>query len=449
MEGHPFDVRNLKEKAFQMVSESPGGSNDDKVESDASLSFGSAFDDLGVEPLKRRSVGRAGNPDNNADATHPQPRAVHYDTLSETIVVEFVNDAVFTVPARVVREFIDVTQNEIADVELQGEKHLHWRSRGVSLEISVLVSGNFGHRSYIGSTETAVEPGGEREPPVPPWAAPVIEFLSDNLPGSRQTRWYHDFLTAYQIACETLIALGHADEAVDGAIPRLNPTLPAILPRLDDVAVAVLYLAGQAGLIAFLPPTEEEKARQPEDTFESLHHAGGAKRAARAHPKVVNVLRLLGMLHNYDWTEAAETVLWRENPTEWRIDFTNDPRFLRAVDDACDRMPDSIRYAIDQFSQITEADIEVYTSVNFTQDSQTGSVFRLPPQTREQAIDTVLWIRRFDFDELFYKFWRINDGWLRPEEARRALEIFNDPLAIAVRKLVAARLYPHLPHLAN
>ena len=347
------------------------------------------------------------------------------------------------------RDSIDVTQNEIADVELQGEKHLHWRSRGVSLEIAVLMSGNFGRSRFIGSAETAIEPGGEREPSVPLWVAPVIEFLSDNLPGSSKTRWYHDFLTAYQVACETLIALGHADEAVDGAIPRLNPSLPAILPRLDDVAVAVLYLAGQSGLIVFLPPTEDEDSRLPEDTFESLHHSGGAKRAARAHPKVVNVLGLLGMLHNYQWTEAAETVLWRENPTEWSIDFTNDPRFLRAVDDACDHMPDSIRYAIDQFSQITEADIEVYTSVNSTQDDQTSSVFRLPQQTREQAIDTILWIRRFDFDELFYKFWRIDDGWLPPEEARRALEIFNDPLAIAVRKLVAARLYPHLPHLAN
>ena len=411
--------------------------------------MGSAFDDLDIEPLERRSVGRAGNRDNIADAPHPQPRAVHYHTLSDTIVVEFVNDAVFTVPARVMRDSIDVTQNEIADVELQGEKHLHWRSRGVSLEIAVLMSGNFGRSRFIGSAETAIEPGGEREPSVPLWVAPVIEFLSDNLPGSSKTRWYHDFLTAYQVACETLIALGHADEAVDGAIPRLNPSLPAILPRLDDVAVAVLYLAGQSGLIVFLPPTEDEDSRLPEDTFESLHHSGGAKRAARAHPKVVNVLGLLGMLHNYQWTEAAETVLWRENPTEWSIDFTNDPRFLRAVDDACDHMPDSIRYAIDQFSQITEADIEVYTSVNSTQDDQTSSVFRLPQQTREQAIDTILWIRRFDFDELFYKFWRIDDGWLPPEEARRALEIFNDPLAIAVRKLVAARLYPHLPHLAN
>ncbi len=432
-----------------MVSKSPKGSDNGKVKSGESLSFGSALDDLGIEPLERRSVGRAGILDNIADAPHPQPRAVHYHTLSDTIVVEFVNDAVFTVPAQVVRDFINVTQNEIADVKLQGDMHLHWRNRGVSLEIAVLMSGNFGHSHFKGSAETAIELGGELEPSVPLWVAPVIEFLSDNLPGSSKTRWHHDFLTPYQVACETLVALGHADEAVDGAIPRINPSLPAILPRLDDVAVAILYLARQSGLIVFLPPTEDEQARPPDDTFESLHHSEGAKRAARAHPKIVNILRLLGMVHNYDWTEAAETVLWRENPPEWAIDFTNDPRFLRAVDDACDHIPDGIRYAIDQFSQITEADIEVYTSAKSTQDDQTKSVFRLPPQTREQAIDTILWIRRFDFDELFYKFWRIDVGWLPPEEAPRALEIFNDPLAIAVRKLVAAQLYPHLPHLAN
>ncbi|PDT10006.1 hypothetical protein CO655_15535 [Rhizobium sp. M1] len=74
---------------------------------------------------------------------------------------------------------------------------------------------------------------------------------------------------------------------------------------------------------------------------------------------------------------------------------------------------------------------------------------RLPPKTPEQVRETIRWIRRYDFDELFYKFWRLGDGWLSRSEAKRALEIFNDPLAIAMRKAVAARLYPHWPHLAE
>lgn len=438
--------KRLRRPKISETSEGAGGN-------DADWSFGSALDEIGFQPLGRRSlVGRRDSAGTIVAMRHPPPRSVHYDRRSGMIVVEFVNDAIFMAPAKALQGLIDATESEIAEVELVSGRRLHWKSREVSHEVGMLVSGNFGTQTSMGAyPDGRAEAVGYQNTSVPQWVAPVVELLSANIPGDRETRWYHDFVTAYEIGCETLVALGQAENTTDGAIPRVNPTLPSILPRGDDVAVAVIFLAAQSGLITFLTRgDDDEPTRLLGKGYERLHRSEDREWAARSHPDVTNILRLLGMLNGLEWTEAAETVLWRDSPQEWRIDFTNDPRFIMAVEDACDRMPDRIRNAINRFSQITDEDIAAYTSASTHKyDEHARSLIRSPPQTREQAISTILWIRRFDFDELFYKFWRIDDGWLSLDEARRALEIFSDPLAIAVRKGVAAQLYPHLPHLAE
>lgn len=50
--------------------------------------------------------------------------------------------------------------------------------------------------------------------------------------------------------------------------------------------------------------------------------------------------------------------------------------------------------------------------------------------------------RRHDLDWPFFRHWRLPEGWLSGPQAKRALEIFRDPLAISMRKSVVARLYP-------
>ncbi len=431
------------------MTKRPKGAHGGGGENDESLSFGSALDELGFKSVGRRNVRRAQDVDRFVRKPHPFPRNACFDRRSGMIVVEFVNDAVFTIPAKALRGLSDATGSQIADVGLLGGTHLHWKLLGLSYEIAELMSGKLSSPTETGvSGKDAPEVSGDQEPSVPGWVAPVIELLADNLPGDRRSRWYHDFLTAYQIACETLVALGQAEQTSDGAVPRPDPILPPISPRWDDVAVAVIFLAAQNGMITFLPDSAREPAHSAGKGYDRVHKPGGRKWAALVHPQVSTIFRLLGMLEDREWTEAAETVLWRDSPIEWHVDFTGDPRFLRAVDDACYGMPDSIREKIDRFSQITDEDIALFTSESSQQDDG-KPILRLPPQTREQAVSTILWIRRFDFDELFYKFWRINDGWLSQDEARQALEIFNDALAVAVRKRVAARLYPHIPHLAD
>jgi len=379
---------------------------------------------------------------------HPPTRGVQFNTPSGMIVVEFINGSTLMVPARSLQGLATGTDSEIAEVQLLDGSRLWWKQLDVTFEIGMLMSGTFSANSFAPLARQTYLEASVALVTAPGWPEPVIRFLSDNLPGSRTSGWHHDFLTAYQVGCETLVALGQAVETLDGAKPRDKPELPEVLPRPDDVAVAVIYLAAQNGLLTF--PKSDHASRLPRLGSGNVeaHRLGNGLWVAHAHPEVASVLRMLGMLEGDQWTAAAETVWWRDSPSEWNIDFTNDLRFLRAVDDACDRIPDRIRTEIDRFSQITEEDIAVHTAS--PQDAgNLKTVLRSPPKTREQAISTILWIRQFDFDELFYKFWRINNGWLSPDESRRALNIFNDPLAIAVRRRVAARLYPHVHHLAD
>ncbi|MGD9476791.1 DUF2442 domain-containing protein [Shinella sp. G-2] len=385
--------------------------------------------------------------------SHPPVRNARYDRRSCMIVVEFNNGSAFVVPARSLRGLEEASESEIAEVELSGQSGLHWERLNLDHDIDLLISGRFATSAFeSGEAQTANERVGRTgEPPPIEWVGPAITFLSNNLPGNREFGWEHHFITGYQIACEALVALGQADENNYGAVPRDNPALPGILPRWDDVATAVVFLAAQNGSITFLASDDAGQSQLLGAGDEGSHQSGNGMWAARADPEVTSVFRAIGLLDGFDWTAASETILWRDSPIEWRIDFTKDSRFIDAVNDACERMPDNIRKQIDRLAQTTDEDIAAHSSK--VSDRNDGgfkqSVVGIPPKTPEQVRATLHRIRRYDFDELFYQFWRIGDGWLSGHEAKRALEIFNDPLAIAMRKAVAARLYPHLPHLAE
>lgn len=87
----------------------------------------------------------------------------------------------------------------------------------------------------------------------PGWPHPVIGFLAANLPvPDRETGdWDHMFISAYQMGCEALAALGQAEETDRGARPLALPRLPKILPRWDDICVVVLGLAEQRDLLSY------------------------------------------------------------------------------------------------------------------------------------------------------------------------------------------------------
>ena len=91
------------------------------------------------------------------------------------------------------------------------------------------------------------------------WTTEVIGFLSRNVPvfdGGRG--WASQALSAYQMGCLALVALGQADDTDWGASPRKDPRVPDVLPRWDDVCVAVLKLAAQQGQLAYRLPDGSE-----------------------------------------------------------------------------------------------------------------------------------------------------------------------------------------------
>jgi hypothetical protein len=296
--------------------------------------------------------------------------------------------------------------------------------------------------------------------PAAGWAADIVDFLSRNLPrGDEEEGWDHMFLTAYQIGCEALAALGQADETSGGAIPRKNARLPDELPRWDDLCVAVLRLAAQQRLLSYRRPD----GSVPLPTGGWLIHRIGASPPpspnigaanglgpAFATPEVLSTLQALGLLAEGHWTEIAETVFWRDWPEEWEMGFISDPRFSAAVEQALTTIPADIRAEMDEFVTIT--DVQVAATMQRSAAAVEESRAKYGPNaniinssdTPERARGSLEFIVRHELDWLFFRRWRLTDGWLTPKDAGKALEIFHDDLAIAMRCAVIKRLYPNL-----
>lgn len=295
------------------------------------------------------------------------------------------------------------------------------------------------------------------------WTTDVITFLSQNIPGSDDVGWEHMSSSAFEMGCEALVALGQAEETDRGAIPRKDPRLPNVLPRWDDISIAVVKLAVQQNLLEYrlpdgsVPPPRRgwtvvvKGAPPPPAPNISVVPGMGP---AYAKPDALSVLRVLGLIAEGRWTASAECLFWREAPGEWGIDFKSDPRFAHAVDRAVDVIPNDIRTKLDALVTISEADIAAMLAL-YADSYEKASAKRGPNSvirsvnTNEQALKQLEFRRRLDLDWLFFHRWRLAEGWLTPAEAKRALPIFNDNLAIGMRRAVIARCYPEFPFLAD
>lgn len=60
-------------------------------------------------------------------------------------------------------------------------------------------------------------------------ATAVAEYLMANTPGA-SGELDHSHISAWQMSCEALEALGYATETARGALLRPTPALPAVLP---------------------------------------------------------------------------------------------------------------------------------------------------------------------------------------------------------------------------
>lgn len=293
----------------------------------------------------------------------------------------------------------------------------------------------------------------------PDWIPPVIAYLSNTLPFD-EAGWYHKFMSAYEIGCAALIALGQADVAPVGAARRATPQLPDPLPRWDDLCVAVIYLAEQQYQLDFCPkPARAERPVEAGGKSVFLVRPASAPvppniaavpglGAARADSDVLPVLQALGLIVDGGWSADAQSVLWRVQPRGWDMAVPADPRFAQAVRHATATLPPDIR---DQIAQLVVlSDQEVARELARLNDCLEQLRLRSPAgRFREpndaSARQSLHFHRRHALDRVFFENWRLPDGWLTGAQRDRALGVFHDPLAIQMRRAVLAELHPELP----
>lgn len=265
------------------------------------------------------------------------------------------------------------------------------------------------------------------------WMRVVGNFVGRNIPRDCDGDWDHSFTSAFQMGCELLDALGLAAETGSGATPSSAPQLPPIPPRWDDTCVTILKLCEQSGQLCF--PNEVAARGQivthrlGEFSSQSAPPniaSGSGTGPAFAAPQALRTLQSLGLVAAERWTDAAETILWRNWPNAWAIRFLDDPRFLAAVNVAVVTMPRDIRDEI--LGLVNVADVEVLAAAR-----RTG---RSLPAMRAALVQ----VRRHSLDWVFFRSWRLGDGWLTEPCRARPLDIFHDDLAIALRAAVVERI---------
>ena len=219
-------------------------------------------------------------------------------------------------------------------------------------------------------------------------ATAVGEYLIAHTPGV-SGELDHSHISAWQMSCEALEALGYATETARGALLRPTPALPAVLPRWDDAACVVLSVAEQTGGIRLRHPRSDPNDETGPST---------------AGPETAALLALLGLISGGGWTDAAVPVLWRTAPEE--VLPPDEEAFSAQVDRAVADIPAAIQ-------------------------GQIHAIYA------EHANETV---RDYLVDWVFFEGWRWGDGWVTGERGGRPLEVFHDALAQRVRAAVVARV---------
>lgn len=220
-------------------------------------------------------------------------------------------------------------------------------------------------------------------------ATAVASYLVANAPGASSGYLDHGYETAWELACDALVALGYATEAPRGARLLPSPVSPAVLPRWDDICCVVLSVAEQLCRLRLR---------------HSWSGPGDETGPGSADLETAALLNLLGLTSCGTWTDAATPVLWRTAPEEVRPPAEQE--FSAQLDLAVADIPDDVRDRIRS----------VYAS-------------------HEETV-----LRDHQLDWIFYLHWRWGDGWLRNDSQGSQLGVFHDPLAQRIRAAVVGRM---------
>lgn len=219
-------------------------------------------------------------------------------------------------------------------------------------------------------------------------ATAVAAYLVANTPGA-SGELDHSHISAWQMSCEALGALGYATETARGALLHPTSVAPSVLPRWDDLACVVLSVAVQSGRLKLRHPRSDPNDETGPST---------------ADPETKALLNLMGLASGGTWTDAATVVLWRKAPEE--APPPGEEAFSAQVDRAVTDIPDTIR----------------------------AQIHAIYAEHSDRSV------RDYLVDWIFFETWRWGDGWVTGGRGGRLLGVFHDPLAQRIRAAVAARL---------
>ncbi|MEM1299087.1 MAG: hypothetical protein AAGH68_07375 [Pseudomonadota bacterium] len=291
------------------------------------------------------------------------------------------------------------------------------------------------------------------------WPDPVVAFFREQMPRDVSGRWDHFFSSAYQMGAMALVALGQADKDSAGAVAKEHPKIPDILPRWDDICCAVLSLLHQRGEIEYRLQDGSRYERRlargevrwrplnppaiPAPNVRPAHNCGPAYIAsARKH-----LLEALDLVEDIHWSANAELVFWRTAPHYWFKQLAHDPRYLTAFELCLTSLPEEEADQIAALVNVSDADVEEALGQHkewlAEKRAQYGPKARLGgAPTPERTRHSLTFARESQIEWLFFRGWRLLDGWLSADDRKQALEIFHDPLAQSMRRDVIQRLHP-------
>ena len=85
-----------------------------------------------------------------ARAIEPRAASARYDRSDGRLVVELTNGCVFAFPPRLAQGLEKATDNQLAQVEIQGAGYgLHWEELDADLSVPGLLAGLFGTKAYM------------------------------------------------------------------------------------------------------------------------------------------------------------------------------------------------------------------------------------------------------------------------------------------------------------
>jgi len=189
------------------------------------------------------------------------------------------------------------------------------------------------------------------------WAVPVIEFFRFTLPRASNGNWEHLNIAAHEVACQALAMLGQTTLIDGGAKPVSDPVLPAMLPRWDDIATAVIWAAGHSGLLRYRRRGRAGLGKRPSRLPRANIRAGYGCPLAYLGAEAFPALESLGLISERSWTAAAETILWRDDPYKAGMNFCKDKRFIEALEIALKSIPEEIAAKINDIAAMPASEV--------------------------------------------------------------------------------------------